>query len=92
MCIRDRPEVDLEVGRSGEEWYRSVANDYGSVRGETRWTRSLARGTWRVRTETRTVLTSDAEAFYLRAELDAYEGDARVYSRNWSQRIARDLA
>ncbi|NBC97181.1 MAG: CocE/NonD family hydrolase [Deinococcus-Thermus bacterium] len=85
------PEIDLEVGRGGEEFYRSTGNDYGSVEGETRWRRSVARGDWRIRTETRTVLTSDAEAFYLRAELDAYENDTRVYSRNWNERIRRDL-
>lgn len=92
LPVRPPRDGDDALRDLGEEWYRSVANDYGSIRGETRWTRSLARGTWRVRTEARTVLTSDAEAFYLRAELDAHEGDTCVYSRNWSQRIARDLA
>jgi hypothetical protein len=36
-------------------------------------------------------LTSSATDFYLRAELDAYEGDKRVYSKNWDTVIQRDL-
>jgi hypothetical protein len=36
------------------------------------------------------VLTGDAGHFRLHTTLDAYDGDARVFSRSWSQRIARD--
>ena len=85
------PAADVTVTRSGEEAYGSVANDVGSVRGETRWLRALERDGWSVRTVTRTVLTSDEERFYLTAELDAYEGERRVFSRNWHRTIARDL-
>ena len=85
------PDADVTVTRAGEEAYTSVANDVDSVRGETIWERALERDGWSVRTVTRTVLTSDAERFYLRAELDAYEGDRRVFSRNWDETIPRDL-
>ncbi|PRZ04083.1 hypothetical protein BCE75_1114 [Isoptericola sp. CG 20/1183] len=49
-----------------------------------------------VRGETRTVLTCTAEEFLVNAQLDAYEldaqqGDPRVYSQNWERRIPRDL-
>jgi hypothetical protein len=54
------------------------------------WERRVQRGKWQVKTVTRTVLTSDAASFYLRAELDAYEGDKRVYSDNWDYVIPRD--
>ena len=84
-------EVDVAMQRDGQEWYSSVENAFDSARGETRWVRILQRDGWSVRTVTRTVLTSDAECFYIRAELDAYEGDRRVYSRNWDERIPRDL-
>jgi len=39
----------------------------------------------------RIVLSSLPENFYLRAELDAYEGDKRVYSQNWDYVIPWDL-
>ena len=53
--------------------------------------RGLRRGDWHVRTVTRTVLTSTSTSFQLDAELDAWEGDRRVFSRNWSRTIPRDL-
>ena len=84
-------EPDLEVQRSALEWYSYLGDDFNSVRGETSWTRSLRRGTWHVRIDTRTVLRSTPVAFLVHARLDAYEGEQRVYSRNWDARIPRDL-
>lgn len=85
-------EVDLEVGDRTWDWY-TCRDDHGfdSVRGETRTERSFARGPWRVRTTTRTVLTADRENFYVHAELDGWEGERRVYSRNWDSTIPRTL-
>ncbi len=68
-----------------------MGNDVDSVRGETRWERTLRRGYWSVRTVTRTVLTSTAEEFHVDADLDAYEGDRRVYCRTWDITVPRDL-
>jgi hypothetical protein len=85
------PRIDLEVATRSWEWYSSVADEVDTARGETLWERSLARGDWRVRTVTRTVLTSTPTHFEISATLDAYEGDKRVYSRNWDERIERDL-
>lgn len=51
----------------------------------------MSRGDWKIRTITRTVLTSTPEHFRVAAMLDAYEGDQRVFSRNWHETIARDL-
>lgn len=82
---------NLTVQRKGLEWYSFKSDDYDSVRGETLWERGLARGNWSVRTVTRTVLRSDKEYFYIDAELDAWEGDRRVYCRNWCRSVRRDL-
>jgi len=60
------------------------------VRGTTEWTRTLERGDWKVRTRTYICLTSDQNNFYLRAELDAYEGDKRVCCLSWDETIPRD--
>ena len=40
---------------------------------------------------TRTVLTATREAFRVRAVLDAYEGEALVFSRSWNTTVPRDL-
>ncbi len=82
--------IDLEIEMRTEETYTSRADDYDSLRGETWWHCRFRRGTWEVRTVTRTVLTSGADEFRVKAELDAYEGDVRVHSQNWDERIPRD--
>lgn len=83
-------EIDWMVSSCCREWYTFQANDFKSVRGETIWNRSFQRKDWSVKTITRTVLTADATHFILWAELDAFEGDRRVYSQDWQCKIPRD--
>ncbi len=82
-------EIDLEVHARTMEWYSYRADDFDSVRGETFWEVGFERQDWYVRTVTRTVLTANATHFRIQATLDAYEGDTRVFSRSWDERIAR---
>jgi uncharacterized protein len=84
-------ELGLEMQRKAQEWYSYRGDDFNSTRGETLWERGFRRGDWQVRTVTRTVLTSTPRDFLLHAELDAFEGERRVYSRNWDVTIPRDL-
>jgi putative CocE/NonD family hydrolase len=84
-------DIDLIVRRKTEEWYSYRGDDFASPRGETFSLRAFERGDWSVETVTRTVLRCDESFFYLDAELDAYEGDRRVYSQNWNRRIRRNL-
>ncbi|EKV32789.1 hypothetical protein C882_1627 [Caenispirillum salinarum AK4] len=81
----------LEVWSDTREWYSSYNNEYDSLRGETLWTRGFRQGDWEVETVTRTVLTCDAENFYVRADLDAYEGETRVFCHSWNETIRRQL-
>ncbi|WP_419176839.1 CocE/NonD family hydrolase [Desulfosediminicola sp.] len=83
--------IDLTISRTAKEWYTYQGDDFDSVQGETTWERSFIRNSWSIRTKGRTVLSSSSQYFYLRAELDAYEGDKRVYSQNWDYVIPRDL-
>lgn len=82
--------IDMEVGDCTRDWYTYQADDFTSVRGETRTKRSFRRGDWSVSTTTRTVLTADTTHFHIHAELDAFEGDNRIYSQNWERTIPRD--
>ncbi len=84
-------KLDLQLQRKALEWYSYRGDDFDSIRGETYWERGLQRGDWQIRTVTRTVLESTAQDFLLHAELDAYEGERRVFSRNWDVAIPRDL-
>jgi uncharacterized protein len=83
-------DIGLAVSRRAEERYTSVAEDFTSVRGETAWTMTFARTGWAARTETRTVLTCTPTEFVLHARLDGYEGEDRLFSRNWESRVPRD--
>ncbi|WP_019627742.1 CocE/NonD family hydrolase [Thioalkalivibrio sp. AKL10] len=84
-------ELNLEMQRKALEWYSYRGDDFNSSRGETLWERGFRRGEWEVRTVTRTVLTSTPTEFEIHAQLDAYEGERRVYARNWDVKIPRDL-
>ncbi len=81
----------LEVSMRGLERYRYQGDDYASVRGETEWIIGLRRGDWAVQTTTRTVLTSDAEAFHIEADLVASEGEKEGYRQQWVRHIPRQL-
>jgi len=83
-------DIGLEVYAHSVERYAFRDDDYLSLRGEAVWTRWFRRGDWEIRTVTRTVLTSNETEFRLRADLDAFEGDSRVYSTSWDERIPRD--
>ena len=83
--------LELDMRIRTVEWYSHQGNDYGSVRGETLSERGLVRGDWAVTVRTRTVLTSDATHFHLRAEMDGFEGDRRVHSHNVERSIPRNL-
>lgn len=82
--------IDLEIETRAEETYTSRADDYGSLRGETKWIRRFKRGDWEVRTIAHTVMTSDCHSFRIQAQLDAFEGDTRVHSQSWDERVERD--
>jgi hypothetical protein len=51
---------------------------------------SIARGAWQTRVETRSTLSATREHFLLTNAIDAYEGQDRVFAKNWSRAIARD--
>ena len=55
------------------------------------WKISLSRGEWSVRTETGHEMRADADRFYLRAWLRAFEGGQTFAEREWDESIPRDL-
>lgn len=71
------------------ERYTFDEADPAVVRGENEFEFDLIRDGWRTRTVVRTSLTSTATHFNSYAELDAYIGDERVFSRTFSKVIPR---
>jgi hypothetical protein len=84
-------EHGLENGTIARETWTIDTADPLSARGETHWTETLGRGDWRVRTETFTSMRSDAEFFHLDGRIEAFEGTRVVFSRQFSNKIKRDL-
>lgn len=84
-------DIDLSFRRKALEWYSYQDDDFSSPRGETRWEYELRRRHWRVSTVTHTILTASPEYFFIHAQLDAFEGEHRVYSANWETSIPREL-
>lgn len=84
-------DIDLTVEHRALEWYSTRADDFLSSRGETQLERALRRGDWSVRTTAHTVLTSSETEFRITADLDAYEGEKRVFCRSWDVKIPRDF-
>jgi hypothetical protein len=83
-------DTGMTAGRRVVERYSSVADDFGSARGDVEWSVTFARDGWCARTDTRTVLTCTTSTFEVHGHLDAYEGEHRTFSRDWARTIPRD--
>ena len=84
-------DIDLEVRSKTLEWYSYQGDNFESARGETLWDMTFERRDWCVRTVTHAILTASSTHFRIQAELDAYEGDSRVFSKSWDKSIPRQL-
>ncbi len=83
--------IDLEIRKDATERYSYCNNKYETVRGQVKGVREFRREGWKIKTITRTILTSTTTHFVIRATLDAYEGDVRVFSRSFDESIPRDM-
>ena len=84
-------DIDLTICRKVKERFSYRNNRYDTLRAEVTQTRLFQRRDWDIATIGRTVLTSTRTHFIVRATLDAYEGDVRVFSKSWNESIPRDL-
>lgn len=84
-------DINWQISKDVAERYSYIGNNYDTLRGEVKSIRSFKRDAWTAQTITRTVLTSTRTHFVIRATLDAYEGDVRVFSKTFDERIQRDL-
>ncbi|MEP2030552.1 MAG: CocE/NonD family hydrolase [Paracoccaceae bacterium] len=80
----------LITGSVARERWAIHPDEPKSARGTLHWSDELGRGDWFVRTETYSEMWCDAEAFYLRARVEAYENDTLIYERDTSDQIPRD--
>jgi len=73
-----------------DERYSYANDDHGSVRGEVTNMRRFERGDWSVSILTSTVLTCQGQSYRLRARVEAFEGDERVFEKSWDELVPRE--
>ena len=83
-------DMDLTLSLAHVRRYSVLENAPTTASAEIEETIELGRDDWQTRIATRIRLTSTKEHWRLQAELDAYEGDSRCFSRNWDETIERD--
>ncbi len=83
------PHADMTILRWAREYYTYRADDFSSLRGEVKTRRDFQRENWHVSTYTKTLLRCDPDNFYVTADLDAFEGEKRVFCRSWNETIPR---
>jgi putative CocE/NonD family hydrolase len=81
---------DIEMSSGTTERYVIRDDEPLSARAEYTCEYGVGRGDWQTRTKGRLTMTCSADTFFVTAELDAYEGEQRVYSRNWDLKVPRD--
>jgi hypothetical protein len=95
MGSRDRhvriAESGLEYREVGRSTFSVVDGDPLSACARSEQSHLIARGSWRTRVDTRSTMSATADEFVLSNELDAFEGDERVFSKVWRTRIPRDF-
>jgi hypothetical protein len=83
-------DIDLVCSETGDVFYEIGDDDPTSASCRTRFEMGRRRGDWRIRTDTTTELRCDRAHFELTATLDAYEGETRIFTRNWHIKVPRD--
>jgi putative CocE/NonD family hydrolase len=81
--------IGLEAEARSTERYRIVESDPLSCSAEVTWTWLFSRDAWNVRTEMRTRVTSTRTHFVVTANLEAYEGEKKVFGRAFEEKIKR---
>ncbi len=76
-------ETGLRLEALGHENYRINANDPASACSEAVRHASFSRGNWQASLDTRSVLTCSAEGWRLESTLEARDGEAIIFSRQW---------
>jgi putative CocE/NonD family hydrolase len=84
-------EDGLEVEGSQTDTYSQVAGDPLSAAVKCVRAMSMRRGEWSTEVATRSTMTADAKTFRIVNVVEAFEGGERIYSRERSFEVPRDL-
>ncbi len=82
--------IGLESSSVMQDDFSIHPSDPLAARAEVTSNAQFKRENWEIETKCRTVMTATPTTFELEATLDAYEGGARVFAKNWKVSIPRD--
>jgi hypothetical protein len=88
-CIRI-DDIGTEVAYSKLKDISIVGGDPLSMRVTVATSHAFQRADWDAKLDTRIVMTCDKTHFHLRSDADAYAEGARIFSRSFQHKIARD--
>jgi len=83
--------INLDLGHNVERRFSIGETDPLSARAEITERLMMRRGEWRIRIHAHTRVTADAEHFHVYARFDAHEGEEQVFTREWNEKIKREL-
>ena len=81
----------LIVHSASEKTYRIRPDDPLSAVMETHWTEEHQRGSWHTRVETYTRHSATRTHWIIWGQLEAFEGEEKVLSREWNEEVPRSL-
>ncbi|MFP4041573.1 MAG: CocE/NonD family hydrolase [Bacteroidales bacterium] len=84
-------DINWTIQKDVTEKYTYRNNNYDTLSGEVLSKRLFKRNDREATAITRTILTSTRTHFRIRATLDAYEEETRIFSKSWDESIPRDL-
>ncbi len=82
-------EHGLTIDAGAVERSSQIEGDPLSTKVDVEWRYAMTRGDWAVRTVSRTIVTCSREAFHLNVTMDAFDGDRRIFTKNWSRDLPR---
>ncbi len=85
----EMPGHGMRTRHTHEEIWSISPDDPLTSNATSEYISYMSRGDWNIRTISRSSLACDAENYYLKASVDAYEGDELVNNRGWEKTIKR---
>jgi putative CocE/NonD family hydrolase len=82
-------DIALIAEARSKERYTIVDDDPLAATAEVTWTWEFERDDWQIRTETRTHVSCTKRDFIIRARIEAYEAEKRVFERDFEERVPR---
>ena len=83
-------DFDWQYGSSARRLYTIHPDDPLSAEAHIHWCKEFSRDGFRVHIDARTQMRVTKNEFLIDGQLEAYEEEERVFSRNWTCRIPRD--